>query len=277
MKRYTNFILEKNKPILKYYAFDWDDNILIMPTKIHMEKKDNGHWVPVDVSTEEFSKVRKLDNWRTIPGSFSDFRDNGPRGRNAFIEDVKIAIKNKQFGPSWNKFIECLMKGSIFAIITARGHEPDTIREAVEWIIWNAMNKEERTEMGANLTAFQDLFVQNFDILRQNTFKTLVSGYLDNCDFVGISSPSFINKYKITSDSASPEQSKLKALNEFINKVKKYANIIDGETRIGFSDDDSGNVKTIKKYFGEISSLYNDVKFSIYDTSNKKAKKINIA
>ena len=264
MKKYNKFILERNKPILRFYAFDWDDNILYMPTKIHMEREDNGSWTPVDVSTEEFAKIRKLDNWRITENSFNDFR-----GSKKFLEDVKIAIQNKQFGPSWNKFIECLIKGSLFSIITARGHEPDTIREAVEWIIWNVMNQEERTEMGANLTAFQELFVKNFDILRQNTFKTLVNVYLDNCDFVGISSQSFIEKYKIGS-ATTPEISKLKALNEFINRVKKYANLIDGETRIGFSDDDSSNVEHVKKYFGEISSIYKDIKFSVYDTSPKK-------
>ena len=26
----------------KGYSFDWDDNVLNMPTKIHLEKKSNG-------------------------------------------------------------------------------------------------------------------------------------------------------------------------------------------------------------------------------------------
>lgn len=270
MKRYINFIKEnKAKPILRYYAFDMDDNILIMPTKIHMEREDNGVWIPVDVSTEEFAKIRKLDNWRAPDNAFSEFRDNGPRGSKAFMEDVKIAIQNKSFGPSWNKFIECIIRGSIFAIITARGHEPDTIREAVEWIIWNMMNQEEKTEMAANLTAFQDLFTPNYDIMRQSSLKTLVSNYLDKCDFVGISSESFINKHNNTS-AMSPEKSKILALSDFINRVKSYSTLINGETRIGFSDDDPSNVENVKKYFGEMSSLYKDITFSVYDTSPKK-------
>lgn len=269
MKKYVRFILEKNKPILKYYCFDWDDNILIMPTKIHMEREDNGVWIPVDVSTEEFAKIRKLDNWRAPDNAFSEFRDNGPRGSKAFMEDVKYAIQNKQFGPSWNKFIECIIKGSLFAIITARAHEPDTIRKAVEWIIWNILNEKEKTEMGANLTAFQDLFTPDYDIMRQSSFKTLVSNYLDKCDFVGISSDSFINKYK-NGSAMTPEKSKILALSNFINKVKSYSKLINGETRIGFSDDDISNVKNIKKYFGEISPLYKDITFSVYDASPKK-------
>ena len=35
----------------KYYIFDWDDNILHMPTKIRMEHRtDGGEWRPVEMS-----------------------------------------------------------------------------------------------------------------------------------------------------------------------------------------------------------------------------------
>jgi hypothetical protein len=36
--------------VLLYYAFDWDDNILVMPTKIHMEKRVGDRWIPTTVS-----------------------------------------------------------------------------------------------------------------------------------------------------------------------------------------------------------------------------------
>ena len=47
----------------KAYSFDWDDNILVMPTRIHLEYNVNSNdisdlgsegntiWVPVSVST----------------------------------------------------------------------------------------------------------------------------------------------------------------------------------------------------------------------------------
>ena len=35
------------------YSFDWDDNILFMPTRIYLEKKVGKGWVPVSFSTEE--------------------------------------------------------------------------------------------------------------------------------------------------------------------------------------------------------------------------------
>ena len=52
---------------LKYYIFDWDDNILHMSTKIIMEKlnRDNDNWEIVDVPTSEFTEARlDTDNYR---------------------------------------------------------------------------------------------------------------------------------------------------------------------------------------------------------------------
>ena len=46
---------------LKYYIFDWDDNILHMPTRIHLERRtESGEWVPHAVSTSVYSVIRTL-------------------------------------------------------------------------------------------------------------------------------------------------------------------------------------------------------------------------
>ena len=51
---------------LRSYVFDWDDNILYMPTTIKMDVKTSGGWEPIDVSTEDYSKVRTDSNYRLI-------------------------------------------------------------------------------------------------------------------------------------------------------------------------------------------------------------------
>ena len=286
LRNYEDFLLEKkSRPVMRYYAFDWDDNILIMPTVIHMEHLVNGEWVLEDVSTEKFAKVRTdKENWRPLTNlsmlgdfkkspnfqegqeAYLEFRDYGPRGQNAFLDDMKKAIETKAFGPSWYDFIKCLMNGSIFAIITARGHEPDTIRAGVQYIIDNVMTQEQRDEMAANLTAFQDLFVQNFDIMREISFGTLLSAYLDKCDFVGVSSPTFAEKYG--GSVLSPEEGKKTALNEFMDRIDSYGKKVGAQVRLGFSDDDVRTVNRVKEYFGEMSDVYKDIIFSVYDTSN---------
>ena len=41
IKKFNQFISESGpSEYLLYYAFDWDDNILFMPTVIHMERKE---------------------------------------------------------------------------------------------------------------------------------------------------------------------------------------------------------------------------------------------
>lgn len=250
---FSKFIKEsKTERYLNYYAFDVDDNILTMPTVIHMEKRSGNAWIPVDVSTAEFAKIREdFDNWRVPMNSpsnaFSEFRDNGPRGDLAYIQDLRKAIKSKSFGPSWEDFIECLVNGSLFAIITARGHSPKTLRTGVEWVINNYLSDNQIYEMYNNLLKFDYLFNVNYKNRLPKFIKDIPSynpvfkKYLDNCDFVGVS-------YNVGDMSAfNPEAAKEKALMDFKEKINKFAGNIGYKARIGFSDDDDKNVERIEK------------------------------
>lgn len=231
---------------LLYYAFDWDDNILMMPTKILMEKKVGGEWIEEYVSTAEFAEVRgDTENWRVdYNKAFSEFRDNGPRGDRAFLEDVISAISQRRLGPAWNDFIECLVNGSIFAIITARGHEAPTMKTGVEWILDNVLTEPQIFEMYNNLRKFEYFYGGDGNserILRGTPSENpLVQGYLNSCEFVGVSSPSR------GGSPANPEKAKEDALLLFKQKVNDYAKNLDKVAKIGFSDDDLKNVKHIE-------------------------------
>ena len=48
--------IEEGQPDLKYYAFDWDDNIVVMPTQIIL-KTDEGN--EIGMSTEDFAEYRQ--------------------------------------------------------------------------------------------------------------------------------------------------------------------------------------------------------------------------
>lgn len=271
MKKYLQFIKENMKPSLVYYAFDVDDNILFMPTMIHMKHLVNGEWIDESVSTEEFAKVRTdIDNWKCHETSFRDFRDFGPRGDEQFLYDLKIAIDNKEFGPSWNAFIKCLLKGSVFLIVTARGHGPVAIRKGIEYIIYNILTEEEQHEMASNLISFGDLF-GDYDILKDYDFEILIDNYLDNCEFIGVSSPNFLenNKDLVGSNgAANPEKSKERAIGNFIQKINKWGKQVGFNVKLGFSDDDIRNVDFIKRYFNENKDFY-DINFYIIDTHDK--------
>jgi len=58
MKRlFTEGFVKEGSPDLKYYAFDWDDNIVHMPTKILL-KDVNGR--EVGMSTDDFAEFRHI-------------------------------------------------------------------------------------------------------------------------------------------------------------------------------------------------------------------------
>lgn len=248
IKKFSQFLTEsKDSDYLLYYAFDWDDNILNMPTQIHMEHLVNGEWIPTKVSTAEFAEVRNdKDNWRIdYDVAFIEFRDQGERGDNAFLEDVKSAISQNKLGPAWNDFVECLSNGSIFAIITARGHEAPAMRKGVEWIIDNVLSEENIYQMYNQLLKYSYIFgdtnVEHDRILRgQPTQNKLVSSYLDSCEFIGVSSPSR------GGSPDNPEKAKEEALLSFKAKVNDYANRVGILAKVGFSDDDLKNVKHIE-------------------------------
>lgn len=259
IKKFDNFIKEDvNSDInyLLYYAFDWDDNILNMPTVIHLEKKEGDSWIPVDVSTAEFAIVRNdKENYRMLNNSpdaaFSDFRDTGPSGDGIFVNDVKKAISNGKFGPAWSDFVECLSNGALFAIITARGHEGPTMRKGVEWIIDNVLTDENLYNMYNHLIKFSYLFGtlgEDFPrILKGRPSENgLVMSYLDSCHFVGVSAPSR------GGSPDNPEKAKEDALMEFIHDVDEDVVKLEQLTNqrwvatIGFSDDDVKNAKHIE-------------------------------
>jgi len=257
IKKFNHFISEsRDSEYLLYYAFDWDDNILNMPTKIHMDHLVDGEWIPTKVSTAEFAEVRNdKDNWRIdYDIAFNEFRDQGERGDNAFLEDTKSAISQGKFGPAWGDFIECLSNGSVFAIITARGHEAPAMRKGIEWIIDNVLTEEHLYQMYNQLLKFSYIFgetnIENERILKGQPSKNILIGsYLDSCEYVGVSSPSR------GGSPDNPEKSKEDALLEFKTKVNDYAKRVGISAKIGFSDDDLKNVKHIEDL---IDSLHNE-------------------
>jgi hypothetical protein len=274
-----------NGPELHYFAFDWDDNILHMSTTILMDKKEGDKWVPVEVSTSEFATVRNdKDNYRLRNDdpiiAFSGFRDTGPRGSNAFIDDVKIAVSKKDFGPSWEKFINCLKDGSIFSIITARGHEPQTIKKAVEYIIDDILSEDEQYLLYNNCLKHVYIFGQEGDfdrIPKGPVSKTkLIQSYLEYCDFYGVSSQTFASQFGEASAS-NPEKAKEMALEKFIEKCNDFGKKVGARSvSIGFSDDDPKNVDHVRKYFKEKSALSNalshELKLSLHKTTDRNIK-----
>ena len=279
MKNYTQFLLEKIKlGTLKYYMFDWDDNILVMPTVIHLEEFIDNKWIDKDVSTAEFAEVRgdvysdKATHLR-LKGNdpdqaYCEFGDFGPRGENAFYEDVLKSIKTMSFGPVWDDFIECIISGSIFMIITARGHSPLAIRKIIEWVIFNFLTPEQKNIMEKNLIEFSNEF--GWDEKHWN-FNDIVKSYLDICDFLGVSSKFFAEKFNVPIGSAGkPEELKAMSIKYFSNKIYEFGKIALKNVKVGFSDDDLKTATKVNDYIRNELSLNFPIDYSVYYTKDNK-------
>jgi hypothetical protein len=247
---------EEGTPDLKYYAFDWDDNIVFMPTKIVLLTENEEE---IGMSTEDFAEHRHQIGKEPFPYKGTTivdfapdaFRNFGTKGDKRFIIDSMVASP----GPSWNDFVECINGGSIFAIITARGHNPETLKESVMNFISSNHNGINRKTLINNLKVYRNLTNNPIDEAYDMNFtdKDIIEEYLDLCKF----EPVTFGK----GSAANPEEEKIKAMREFISYCKQMANEVGQKAYfkndmvndeiipfIGFSDDDERNIEKMKGF-----------------------------
>ena len=275
----------------KYYIFDWDDNILHMPTRIHLEHlDDDGVWREISVSTGTFALVRKdTGRWREPANggrkaAFRDFQDSGTgQTTKKFLEDCRQAIKRvldgEKPGPSFNTLKKTLCEGRIFAIVTARGHEPETLKQAVRLFIAAVLSPEERRKMMASLRGYRAWLDKCTEF---GTDEEEMEYYLSMCRFHAVTSEKFKamleadvefgGKYRKASASHRPEVAKEFAIHDFTDHLFNMLRRTGGTGRtvaVGFSDDDTGNVSAVSDFIkAELSRHYPGFKFVVYDTSD---------
>jgi hypothetical protein len=263
----SEIIQDQMTPTMKYYAFDWDDNLMYMPTKIYL-KDDKGK--TVGMSTEDFAEYRTeigqepFDyEGHTIVGfdedAFRDFRVTGDK--KFLVDSMKAPI-----GPAWDDFVEAVNNGSIFAIITARGHTPSVLRNAVYNLIQRNMHGLNKKELVKNLRKYRDIADEE-DLSDDELIKT----YLEMCKWHPVSFGE--------GSAANPEELKVSAMKQFMEYVKNLSQRLQEKAfmknkisnyftpYIGFSDDDLKNVETMKKHFDDESGL------EIYHTGGGKKTK----
>ena len=261
----------EGNPDLKYYAFDWDDNIATMPTQIILLSDEDKE---VGMSTEDFADYRGMIGKepfdyksKMIVGYADDpYRNFGVQGDNAFIVDSLLAKP----GPSWNDFVEAINGGSIFSIITARGHTPSVLREAIYNMIVTNHNGISKESLIDNLKKYRNMTGDE-----EKDSSIMINDYLD------------LNRYYPVTygegNAADPEEGKIKALREFITYVREMSQTIGKKAflkndiknnfvpMIGFSDDDPGNVEKIKAF---LDKEYKDKPVKMYLTKGGDKKEV---
>jgi hypothetical protein len=144
--------------------------------------------------------------------------------------------------------VEAVNNGSIFSIVTARGHSPNVLKEACYNMIISNHNGIDSNELTKNLEKFRDL-----EGVGKTSKRDMIIEYLDMCRF-----------YPVTygqGSAQSPEEGKIKALKEFVEYVKRISKMINKRAflknkvsnrftpTIGFSDDDLRNLEKVKGHF----------------------------
>ncbi|MFT5122887.1 MAG: hypothetical protein ACI9TH_000435 [Kiritimatiellia bacterium] len=264
----------------KYYIFDWDDNILHMPTRIHLERlTEAGNWEPHSVPTSVFALVRNDPAYRPPEGewenAFRDFRDLAHREESAFLADARAAlepiISGREVGaPSFQRFKTALMEGRLFAIVTARGHYSKTIREGVEYFIEQALSEAERDIMIRNLRGYKEEFEEEHASLSDDE---VLSAYLNLNRYHAVTSPEFqqlLGDHK--AGPASQEFAKQVAIEDFVRhiiRIVKSKPYLDKPISVGFSDDDPHNVTAVESFIANrLAREFPGIKFVVYDTSD---------
>jgi hypothetical protein len=267
----------------KYYIFDWDDNILHMPTRIHLEKRmADGTWVSHSVSTAAFAVVRNdTANYRPPDGdwdrAFVEFQDYAGEGESRFLRDTRLSLEKVRAGevkpgPSFETLRETLREGRLFAIVTARGHEADSLKKAVRLFIDLVLTPDEKEEMMGNLRGYRACF-DHLTVFGSDDEE--IAYYLSLNRYHAVTNPGFKRwMTEASGERASTEGGKQFAIRDFIEHVIRIlsrtgADSLRRPISVGFSDDDVGNVSAVERYIQEeLARRFPSVKFCVYDTSD---------
>ncbi len=267
---------------LKYYIFDWDDNILHMPTHIHLERRlQDGSWAPHVVSTSLYAVIRNdTVNYRPPNGdwesAFREFRDFSTDDESKFLKDARAAIDRVLNGaekppPSFQTFRQTLVEGRIFAIVTARGHNSETLRRGVSLFIERVLTTAERYAMIGNLRGYIACY-DGAAINASLSDEQVVERYLALNKYHAVTSPQF--RSWVAEHLPNIEKSEARkqfAIRDFVEHLFRIIDRIGVHKPIsvGFSDDDPANVRAVEEYIrDELALRFPSVKFVVYDTSD---------
>eukprot|EP00929_Paragymnodinium_shiwhaense_P102535 TRINITY_DN6572_c0_g1_i1.p1 TRINITY_DN6572_c0_g1~~TRINITY_DN6572_c0_g1_i1.p1 ORF type:complete len:322 (-),score=41.15 TRINITY_DN6572_c0_g1_i1:212-1060(-) len=250
---------EEDRFHLQYCLFDWDDNVVHMPTKIWMESVSDGQ--SVGLSTREYAKRRSDPGLRHAETAFREFRDE----TGDFEKDLRHAMSGDGWkAPAFNAFKQTVMEGRLFAIITARGHSEQTLRRSVDGFIHTILSETEKQTMKRSLQRFNDRASE------QVKDADLMGRYLDLCSFFGVTNPDFIER----SGTPHVEEGKKHGIRTFVERMMEMSREVFSNKgtdvasiSFGMSDDDRKNVDAVDNFMrDEMSVAYPGVKFKVFDT-----------
>ncbi len=235
-----------------FYFFDFDDNVIHLPTSLYLFEKNSN--LQKEVSTREFAQISHLIGntapWEKFEirideqtGSFRRFRERDLKlidrlllRRQPIYEDLLCALKMADHhwkGPSWDFFWHAVHNSRPLSIITARGHRPESIKEAVTLLV-----KKKRLSREPNyLSIYPVSHLETRTILGDHEWMWHTA------------------KLKKAAIHFSVESA-----------FRLYG--FNPAHRFGMSDDDPANIKLIIEAMQELKAIYPKNSFFVIDTQN---------
>lgn len=251
-----------SRPFEKIYVKDFDGNILHAPTMYYFEQKqEDNSWKEVEISAHEHDsnpkKYMDSDMYRfinndkdsTYQNCLDYFHDTRHRWPHTLSEDIKKALDNWDFAPSFPKFKnEVLVRAEIFAILTARQNSPDTLKVNMQYISDNVLTAEEKEEQIENIK-------KKFGREKDSDVIALKKYFDINC-YMPVNNIE-VSKFLDMKQGMSSDSKKVVSMQWYINHVantiSQYESIDETvKLKLWFSDDGFANIKSMTDYFASI-------------------------
>lgn len=235
-----------------FYFFDFDDNVAFLATPLILFHKDNGSEVKISSGefAQEHSQIGKSGIYKDYEirfddqtGTFRCFRDHHPEElerlglkKQIFVHDVAEALGLPDFqwkGPSWSCFYHATFNQRPVSVITARGHDPQTIVNGVSMFV-----------DGGHLPQAPN-FLSIFPVSHKQTR-------------IDLGDHGFIQS------TAELKQAAIRASVEMA--IKTYG--ANPHHRFGMSDDDPRNIQLIFEEMTRLKSKYPEMRFFMIETQN---------
>ena len=236
-----------------FYFFDFDENIAFLNTSTVLFHKTSHQ--EIKISGKEFSEFQKdigvkgkfkdyIINAEDVGGSFKNYRDQEiPRvlkwfgKKQAFVADLISSLKTSDDswqGPSWSCFYHAVFNKRPIALITARGHAPETIKEGIKQLVKFGYLPYEPNYLGV------------YPVNDPKTKKLLLGGN-------GTESVAALKKLAIK--------------HAFSEAIRLYGN---KPHRFGMSDDCRYNIESITEAMQDLKLQNPDISFFVIETSGGK-------
>lgn len=235
-----------------FYFFDFDDNVAFLSTPLilfHKQSKQelalsSGEWAHIHSAIGKTGPYADYEiNWDDQVGTFRCFRDHDNEAlhrlglkRQIFIEDLAAALGAPDFhwkGPSWSCFYHATFNQRPVSVITARGHQPTTIRDGIKLMVHHGFLPMEPN------------YLSVFPVSHKPTRLHL-------------------GDTELTQTTAELKQSAIRKSVEMAIESYGYS----PHHRFGMSDDDPKNIELITQEMKRLKSQYPEMSFFMIETQH---------